>query len=478
MSRSIIPQGHCWKRRDVLRTLFFTAGAVGSASWLTACGGSASSAPEAAVPPAGGEASGGGSRPDEMEKLVGRFADIGPLRDADVHGVRTPEGFATRVVAINGELPQAEGMAASGPKTGGIGNRPWHIFPDGAGVVPRDNGGWIYISNSEVPGVGSIGFSYPELAGLTNVIEEFTPGLAQVGTLVFDPDGTLVDSYTILSGTTFNCAGCVTPWKTWLSCEEFPNGQVWECDPYQPGEGLPRPTLGFFSHEAIAIDPGARMLYLTEDMPDGRFYRWVPDPSDWPEGSDRAALQSGRLQVLAVRGDGVGAALDTPQPVEWLDVRNPHEPQHENRLPDSTLFDGGEGVWFFNGVVYFATKGDDRIWALDTLAQTIEVIYDRATAVAPNDILSGVDNLFVTDQGDILVAEDGGDMQVVVILPDGTLKPLLQIVGQDASEIAGIAFSPDGQRMYFTSDRGGRDGFGGFTNGLGMVYELILPEGL
>ncbi|MCG7198929.1 PhoX family protein [Marinobacter pelagius] len=478
MSRSIIPQGHRWKRRDVLRTLFFTAGAVGSASWLTACGGSASSAPEAAVPPAGGEASGGGSRPDEMEKLVGRFAEIGPLRDADVHGVRTPEGFATRVVAINGELPQAEGMAASGPKTGGIGNRPWHIFPDGAGVVPRDNGGWIYISNSEVPGVGSIGFSYPELAGLTNVIEEFTPGLAQVGTLVFDPDGTLVDSYTILSGTTFNCAGCVTPWKTWLSCEEFPNGQIWECDPYQPGEGLPRPTLGFFSHEAIAIDPGARMLYLTEDMPDGRFYRWVPDPSDWPEGSDRAALQSGRLQVLAVRGDGVGAALDTPQPVEWLDVRNPHEPQHENRLPDSTLFNGGEGVWFFNGVVYFATKGDDRIWALDTLAQTIEVIYDRATAVAPNDILSGVDNLFVTDQGDILVAEDGGDMQVVVILPDGTLKPLLQIVGQDASEIAGIAFSPDGQRMYFTSDRGGRDGFGGFTNGLGMVYELILPEGL
>jgi len=476
MSRSIIPEGNRWKRRDVLRTLFFTAGAVGSASWLTGCGSSDSMT--TVTPPVTGDIPDGGELPEEIEKLTGRFADLGPLRDADIHGVRTPEGFATRVVAINGELPQPEGMAVSGPQTGGIGNRPWHIFPDGAGVVPRNNGGWIYISNSEVPGVGSIGFSYPELAGLTNVIEEFTPGLAQVGTLVFDPDGTIVDSYTILTGTTFNCAGCVTPWKTWLSCEEFPNGQVWECDPYQPGEGLARPTLGFFSHEAIAIDPGERLLYLTEDMPDGRFYRWVPDPSDWPEGSDRAALQSGRLQVLGVRGAGVEAALDGPQPVEWLDVQNPHEPQHENRLPDSTVFDGGEGVWFFNGIVYFATKGDDRIWALDTLAQTIEVIYDRATAVAPNDILSGVDNLFVTSQGDILVAEDGGDMQVVAILPDRTLKPLLQIVGQDASEIAGIAFSPDGRRMYFTSDRGGRDGFGGFTNGLGMVYELILPEGV
>ncbi len=476
MTRVIIPEANRWKRRDVLRTLFFTAGAVGSASWLTGCGGSDSMS--AVTPPVAGELPDAGELPGEVEKLLGRFADIGPLREPDVHGVRTPQGFATRVVAINGELPQPEGMAVSGPKTGGIGNRPWHIFPDGAGVVPRDNGGWIYISNSEVPGVGSIGFTYPELAGLTNIVEEFTPGLAQVGTLVFDPDGTIVDSYTILSGTTFNCAGCVTPWKTWLSCEEFPNGQVWECDPYQPGEGLARPTLGFFSHEAIAIDPGERLLYLTEDMPDGRFYRWVPDPADWPEGSERAALQSGRLQVLGVGGDGVEAALDSPQPIQWLDVQNPHEPQHENRLADSTVFDGGEGVWFFNGIVYFATKGDDRIWAVDTLAQTIEVIYDRATAVAPNDILSGVDNLFVTDRGDILVAEDGGDMQVVVILPDGTLKPLLQIVGQDASEVAGIAFSPDGRRMYFTSDRGGRNGFGGFTNGLGMVYELILPEGL
>ncbi|MDL0432193.1 DUF839 domain-containing protein [Marinobacter sp. TBZ242] len=476
MSRSFFPEANRWKRRDVLRTLFFTAGAVGSASWLVGCGGSDSTA--AAPTPGIGDMPDGEELPEIADELLGRFADIGPLQDADIHGVRSPQGFATRIVAINSELPQPEGMDASAPQTGGIGNRPWHIFPDGGGVVPRENGGWIYISNSEVPGAGTLGFTFPELAGLSTAIEEFTPGLAQVGTLVFDPDGTIVDSYTILSGTTFNCAGCVTPWNTWLSCEEFPNGQVWECDPYQPGEGLARPTLGFFSHEAIAIDPDERMLYLTEDMPDGRFYRWIPDPSDWPEGSDRAALQSGRLQVLAVRGEGVDAALDGPQAIEWLDVRNPHEPQHENRLPASTVFDGGEGVWFFKGVVYFATKGDDRIWAVDTLSQTIEVIYDRATAVAPNNILSGVDNLFVTSQGDILVAEDGGDMQVVVILPDGTLKPLLQVVGQDASEIAGIAFSPDGRRMYFTSDRGGRNGAGGFTNGLGMVYELILPNTL
>ncbi|WP_203300097.1 alkaline phosphatase PhoX [Marinobacter sediminum] len=464
-----------WRRRDVLRSILFTAGAATMPTWLAGCVGSSSSAGAVA-----GAESGAAPQPTSgsADQLVGRFANIGPLQAPDVNGVRTPAGFSTRVVAINGELPQSGGMSVAAPQPGGIGNRPWHIFPDGAGVVPRANGGWIYISNSEVPGVGTLGFTFPELADVSGTIEEFTPGLAQVGTLVFDPDGAIVDSYTILSGTTFNCAGCVTPWQTWLSCEEFPNGQVWECDPYQPGEGLACPTLGFFSHEAIAIDAGNRKLYLTEDMPDGRFYRWVPDPSDWPEGAERAALQAGRLQVLCVGGDGVAGALTGPQPIRWVDAQNPHEPQHQNRLPASSVFDGGEGVWYFQGIVYFATKGDDRIWAIDVEAQTIEVIYDRATAEAPNDILSGVDNLFVTEQGDVLVAEDGGDMQVVVILPDRTLKPFLQVTGQDASEIAGLAFSPDGRRMYFSSDRGGRNGLGGFTNGLGMIYEMTVPEGL
>ncbi|SDW30615.1 alkaline phosphatase PhoX [Marinobacter mobilis] len=466
-------------RRAFLRAMFYTAGAVGSASWLVGCGGGDSVQGDSLTPtPADPVTPVVPTPPPEEPGLVGRFADLGPLEDPDIYGVRSPAGFTTRVVAINNELPQPNGMAAASPTPGGIGNRPWHIFPDGAGVVPRDNGGWIYISNSEVPGIGSLGFTFPALSGLTNIIEQFTPGLAQVGTLVFDPDGTIVDSYTILTGTTFNCAGCVTPWKTWLSCEEFPNGQVWECDPFQAGEGLARPTLGFFSHEAVAIDPNERLLYLTEDMPDGRFYRWVPDPADWPEGAERAALQAGRLQVMAVGGDGVEGALTSPQPITWIDARNPHLPQNEHRIAESTAFDGGEGVWYFNGIVYFATKGDNRIWAVDIAAQTVEIIYDLATAEAPNNILSGVDNLFVTNQGDVLVAEDGGDMQIVAILPDRTLKPIVQVVGQDASEIAGVAFSPDGRRMYFTSDRGGRNGFGGFTNGLGMVYEVLLPDSL
>ena len=69
-------------------------------------------------------------------------------------------------------------------------------------------------------------------------------------------------------------------------------------------------------------------------------------------------------------------------------------------------------------------------------------------------ILQGVDNVEATGSGELLVAEDGGDMQIVVVDPSGRALPLLQIVGHDRSEITGPAFSPDHSRLYFSSQRG------------------------
>src|SRR5690606_32335792 len=113
-------------------------------------------------------------------------------------------------------------------------------------------------------------------------------------------------------------------------------------------------------------------------------------------------------------------------------------------------------IWYHNGFIYFTTKGDNRIWALDTTRQTLKVIYDAAQHLNP--ILTGVDNIIANAAGELLVAEDGGNMEIVM-LAAGTIKPLLQIVGHDRSEITGPAFSPDGSRLYFSSQRGanGRD---------------------
>ena len=72
----------------------------------------------------------------------------------------------------------------------------------------------------------------------------------------------------------------------------------------------------------------------------------------------------------------------------------------------------------------------------------------------------------VSQGGDVLVAEDHGDMQIVAITPDGELVPLVQVVGHDFSEVAGPAFDPSGTRLYFSSQRG--EG----TTGIGVTYEI------
>ncbi len=72
--------------------------------------------------------------------------------------------------------------------------------------------------------------------------------------------------------------------------------------------------------------------------------------------------------------------------------------------------------------------------------------------------------------GDVLVAEDGGDLEIIAIMPSGELVPLMQLVNSMGSEIAGPAFDPSGTRLYFSSQRGV---FGG--GGVGLTYVVEGP---
>ena len=114
-------------------------------------------------------------------------------------------------------------------------------------------------------------------------------------------------------------------------------------------------------------------------------------------------------------------------------------------LPDSAKFNGGEGIAYYEGKIYFATKGDNKIWCYDTKNQNIIVLYDHSTH--PNPILSGVDNIVFSSSGDLFVAEDGGNMQIVAIDSDGSLVPILQIMGQDESEITGPEFNNEEKNL-------------------------------
>lgn len=403
-------------RRDVLRQIFGAAGGLAASSVLAGCGMSQLPGNRAAAAPM---ARAGGSP----------FAAMGELQAPDANGVRLPAGFSSRVIARSGEKVGSSAYA-------------WHINPDGASVFAQPDGGWVYVCNSET-----------------------TPG--GVGAIRFGADGEIVDAYRILDNTANNCAGGKTPWGTWLSCEESGSfGQVYECNPLgSPLDAVVRPMLGRMNHEAVAVDPVHKALYLTEDNPTGRLYRFVPSASDWPEGASRPALQSGVLEALQVVGGD--SAPRQPMAVSWVRVAEPALLPAQQQVPEATSFNGGEGIWFHAGYIYFSTKGDNRIWALDTEQQTLEILYDANQP--EGGILTGVDNVTVSEFGDVLVAEDGGDLQLCVILPDRSVKPVLQMAGHDGSEITGPCFSPDGTRLYFSSQRGPDGGSGGVT------YEITLP---
>ncbi len=335
----------------------------------------------------------------------------GPLLDPDENGFMLPAGFRSRVLARAREVV---------PGT----QHSWHVFPDG-GATFRVRRGWVYVSNSEL--VGPVG----------------------VGALRFDRDGNIVDAYPILEGTVLNCAGGATPWGTWLSCEEHDEGHVWECDPEGNTPGIKRAALGTFKHEAVAVDRGRRTLYLTEDRSDGRLYRFKP--SRWRN------LSAGVLEV---------AIVDPDSSVRWARVPAPNDISTPTRhqVPESTPFRGGEGIVHHRSHIYFTTKSDNRVWDYDAKRKRMSVLYDAA--LDPGMQLRGVDNIDAARRGDLIVAEDGGNMELVLISPDRVASPLLRIVGQDNSELAGPAFSPRGDRLYVSSQRG---------NGFGITYEIQGP---
>jgi hypothetical protein len=134
----------------------------------------------------------------------------------------------------------------------------------------------------------------------------------------------------------------------------------------------------------------------------------------------------------------------------------------------TTAFRGGEGCWYDGGLIYFTTKGDDRVWSYDDASHRLEVIHDPV--LHPDSPLRGVDNVTVSKSRDIYVAEDGDDMQLCIITPDRVVAAFLELEGHDRSEITGPAFNPAGDRLYFSSQRGRDD-----NHGFGMTFEVTGP---
>ncbi|WP_223177988.1 alkaline phosphatase PhoX [Pseudohalioglobus sediminis] len=374
-------------RRTLVRSTLLAAGWASSGHLLSACSNSA----------------------DYATTPLSNMENIGALLAEDRNGIRLPPGFSSKVIAQSGQP-----VIAGDPFL-------WGASPDGGACFAQQDGSWIYVCNNELGG-----------------------NAGGVSAIHFDRTGAPQSAYPILTGTSRNCAGGKLPYGRWLSCEETPTGQVYECDPTGKKPAIVRPLLGVFRHEAAAYDLENHHIYLTEDRPDGKLYRFVPG-NFRPDGY--ADLSSGHLEVAEIVDVVTGAAV-------WHRLPDPEAHKEETRfqVAEATSFAGGEGIEYHEGKVYFTTKISNQVHVYDTQKQRFSVLYDKKEHDPA--ILSGVDNIHLNSHGDIFVAEDGGDMQVVVITKGGNIKPLLEIPSHRASEITGPAFSPDLKHFYFSSQRG------------------------
>ena len=353
-------------------------------------------------------------------------APVGPygwLRPADANGIMLPPRFSSRVIARSTEIIPGTGYR-------------FPAYPDGAATFGTGDGGWILAVNSEIPG-----------------------GLGGASGIRFAADGRVTAAYSILTGTSTNCAGGPAPWGAWLSCEEVPNGRVWECDVKGVAPAVPHSAMGHFQHEAACVDADHQHVYLSEDVDGGGLYRFTP--TVYPD------LSAGVLEIAC---PGVG------NKVVWKVVNDPTGAVTPTRsqVPDSIKFRRGEGIWFDSGFVYLVTTTDETVHVYDTNAATLGIVY-KAADVAGTPLL-GIDNILATESGDLMVAEDSYSndpdaMDVCLITQNHEVSRFLKITGNDhflptQSEVVSIAMSPDGTRMYVASQR---------YKGTGQLYEISGP---
>lgn len=301
--------------------------------------------------------------------------------------------------------------------------------------------------------------------------------------------GELLSAKPSLSGTLQNCSGGVTPWGSWLSCEEFvsragevplkdgthtlgrDHGFVFEV----PGSGLsdavPLTAMGQFRHEAASVHAPSGVVYLTEDLtPEAGFYRFVPRTP----GQLRAG---GRLQMLAVKGRPDlrrGARVGEALPVHWVEIEQPERGidadggiagvVRQGLDAGGSRFSRLEGCIAGNDVVYFtSTDGGDlasgQVWAYHPDRQALVLIFESADKA----VLDYPDNVVLSPRGGLVMCQDsateGTFEHLHGLTPAGEVfefaRNNVQLDGERgftgdyrSEEWAGACFSPDGRWLF------------------------------
>jgi uncharacterized protein len=409
------------------------------------------------------------------EGRVKRVVGYGPLRDTPEQDsgevyLQLPKGFRYRIISRDSEL-----MSDGKPTPG--------IF-DGTGCYPGPRGTVILIRNHENRSrPNEIRVEVP--AGKRY---DPDPDVRGGNTKLVVDRGTrrVVESFGVLGGTHTNCAGGVTPWNTWITCEEIfnygsvesnvtpgtgvPHGYCFEvpADARRAVNAVPIVDAGRFAHEAVAVLDG--ILYETEDRGDAAFYRFVPDRRPREHGD--LATSGGTLEALMVRNrpnfDADAANPGETYPVEWVTVDEPNPPvetdgqstRAQAQAKGAAIFNRTEGIWEAGGRLYFdcttgGEAGAGQLWQYTPRGRgggDLKLIFESPGA----DVLDAPDNLVVVPEtGDVFLQEDGGGEQFVRgVTKRGEIYDFAKTV-LNSTEFCGGCFSPDG-RTFFVSQQGDR----------------------
>lgn len=304
----------------------------------------------------------------------------------------------------------------------------------------------------------------------------------------------LTRDFVSLSGTMYNCAGGPTPWGSWISCEETTLGQSIRTRPdgtksggfarshgycfevsasaNSEVESVPLKAMGRFVHEAAAVDRKSGIVYLTEDVVNSGFYRFVP------KRKGRLA-EGGTLQMLAIRdkkefdtrkGQKQGTRFD----VVWVTIEDP-DPAAADLDPSAVFKEGrSKGGAIFarlegccaeadRSICFVSTNGGDasagQIWryrAKDKYSGELTLLFestDREVLDMPDNICAMPKTrlLFICENSDFINKAGVFDNYIRVLTPSGRMADFAKnIVPEFANaEFAGTTFSPDGSTLFF-----------------------------
>src|SRR5262245_24048435 len=252
---------------------------------------------------------------------------------------------------------------------------------------------------------------------------------------VWDPaTKRITNSWASLSGTVRNCSGGVTPWNSWISCEEttivtnngkFKHGYCFDvlAESVTKHNSTPIKAMGRFAHEALCVDPATYHIYETEDGPSfsgdvnaSGFYRFIPN--DPTTGGVPNLQLGGTLQMLKIVGtnnkDLRSVAAPQTYATEWVTIAKPDpnwpaepSPFMQGHAQGGALFARLEGCFFGLGKVYFnSTTGgpntEGQVWEYDPTNEILRLIYNSARQAD----CENPDNIVVTPNGALILCED------------------------------------------------------------------------